>query len=184
MSPLPKGRERSAAWRAHGRLGWLGALLAAAALGQGRYLDNEDFIAAGFPRGSPEPRTLWITNELREPIEKLLGHRFTALRLRYWAEDATTAWIIDEVGKEQPITIGVTVHNGAIETLRVLEFRESRGFEVRYPFFTDQFRNGRLDATGNIDQHIDGITGATLSVRAVTRVARLALLLDEHVSAR
>jgi Na+-translocating ferredoxin:NAD+ oxidoreductase RnfG subunit len=72
----------------------------------------------------------------------------------------------------------VTVADGAIENVRVLEFRESRGWEVRYPFFTDQFVDARLEDDGRLDRRIDGITGATLSVAAVTRIARIALLLD------
>lgn len=59
-------------------------------------------------------------------------------------------------------------------------FRESRGFEVRYPFFTDQFRGARLREGLDLDREIDGISGATLSVRALTKLARLALLLRAH----
>ena len=70
------------------------------------------------------------------------------------------------------------------ERVRVLEFRETRGWEVRYPFFTDQFSgahlsNGQRDA--QLDQQIDGITGATLSVRAVTRAVQAALYLSAQL---
>ena len=34
-----------------------------------------------------------------------------------------------------------------------------------------------------LNQHIDGITGATMSVRALTKVARLALWLNNKVKA-
>jgi Na+-translocating ferredoxin:NAD+ oxidoreductase RnfG subunit len=64
----------------------------------------------------------------------------------------------------------------------VLEFRESRGWEVRYPFFTDQFVEAKLDQNERLDRNIDGITGATLSVNAVTRIARIALFLHEHIA--
>ncbi len=43
-----------------------------------------------------------------------------------------------------------------------------------------QFHQARLTGGRNLDQPIDGITGATLSVRAMTRMARVALLLDAH----
>ena len=68
-----------------------------------------------------------------------------------------------------------------IERVEVLAFRESRGWEIRYPFFTDQFSGLTLAEDGYLSEHIDGITGATLSVRAVERVARLALWLDAQV---
>jgi len=153
----------------------------AAAADSGRYLGLDEYLDGAFPAGAPPPATLWITGELRNAVEKALDHGFGALRVRYWYDGTTSAWVLDEIGKEQPITIGVTVAGGSIETVRILEFRESRGWEVRYPFFTDQFRGLRLDPRGRLDRHIDGITGATLSVSAVRRIARVALILHEEI---
>lgn len=146
----------------------------------GRYLNRDEFLAAAFTGSAPEQGTLWMTEGLREGIEAVLGHRFAMLRVRYWYDGDTTAWILDEIGKEEPITIGVTVTGDAVEMVRVLEFRESRGFEIRYPFFTDQFDGARLRDDRTIDKHIDGITGATLSVRAVNSVVKMALMLHEE----
>jgi uncharacterized protein with FMN-binding domain len=87
---------------------------------------------------------------------------------------------LEEIGKEQPITTGIVVEDGKIDQVKVLVFRESRGFEVRYPFFTDQFRGATLREGLDLDREIDGISGATLSVRALTKLARLALLLHAH----
>jgi hypothetical protein len=158
----------------------VGALaLMGTATSQGRYMEQEEFLKAAFPGAVPVPRTLWITNEIRDPVEALLGHSFGSLRVRYWAGDGKTAWVFDEIGKEKPITIGVTVRDDAIEMVRILEFRETRGWEVRYPFFTDQFVGARFVDGNNIDKRIDSITGATLSVAAVTRVVHVALLLND-----
>jgi len=145
----------------------------------GRYIDPRDYVSNAFPGGVPGPRTLWVAGPLRDSVERVLGHRFTDLRVRYWFDGATSVWILDEIGKELPITIGVTVAGDAIANVSVLEFRESRGWEVRYPFFTDQFNDARLTDDGRLDRNIDGITGATLSVGAVTRIARVALLLHD-----
>ena len=158
------------------------APLAHSSTGAGRYLELDAYLDSAFPAGVPAPRTLWIDGELRRDVEDLLGHSFSALRVRYWFDGKTSAWILDEVGKEMPITIGVTVSGDAIDAVHVLEFRESRGWEVRYPFFTDQFRGVRMANDQHLDRDIDGITGATLSVRAVTRVARVALILHDKVS--
>jgi hypothetical protein len=147
----------------------------------GRYLDTDQFVASAFPLARPAVRTLWVAGDLRDSVEHSLGHRFAALRVRYWYDGDISAWVLDEIGKELPITIGVTVREGAIVDVRVLVFRESRGWEVRFPFFTDQFRDSRLDPDGRLSHKIDGITGATLSVGAVTRVAKIALLLDDEV---
>jgi len=147
----------------------------------GRYLETDEYVRGAFGAQPPPPQTLWIAGELRDTVERVLGHRFNALRVRYWHDGATSVWVLDEIGKEMPITIGVTVSAAAISNVRVLEFRESRGWEVRYPFFTDQFVNARLRPDERLDRSIDGITGATLSVGAVTRIARVALVLDEAI---
>lgn len=148
----------------------------------GRYLEDDEYLTSVFAADPPAARVLWVTGDLRTAVEDMLEHDFAALRVRYWRDGARSAWILDEIGKELPITIGVTVEAGAIENVRVLAFRESRGWEVRYPFFTDQFANARLGPEGRLDRRIDGITGATMSVHAVTRIARIALLMHEHVA--
>ena len=68
-----------------------------------------------------------------------------------------------------------------ISELKVLAFRESRGDEVRHDFFTKQFKSAFLTQENKLNQHIDGITGATMSVRALTKVARLSLWLNKKV---
>lgn len=148
----------------------------------GRYVETDEYLRNVFPAEVPAVKTLWVAGDLREGVERTLGHRFAALRVRYWFDGARSAWVLDEIGKELPITIGVSVSGGAIQNVRVLEFRESRGWEVRYPFFTDQFVDARLGPNERLDRRIDGITGATMSVDAVTRIARIALLMHEHVA--
>ena len=148
----------------------------------GRYIETDDYLDGAFPAGVPAAQTLWLNGDLSADVERLLGHRFGGLRVRYWMDGTRSAWILNEIGKELPITIGVAVSSGAIASVDVLEFRESRGWEVRYPFFTDQFVDARLGPNDKLDRRIDGITGATMSVDAVTRVAQVALLLHEHVA--
>lgn len=126
------------------------------------------------------PAQWWLDPADRETATVMLGHAPGFLRLRYWPVDRGTLWIIDEIGKEMPITIGVVVRDAAIARVQILEYRESRGGEVRYPFFTNQFQGAHLEGE-QLDRHIDGISGATLSVRAVRNVARLALHLDARV---
>jgi len=127
-------------------------------------------------------QTLWINKEQRAHIEQILGHSFSPFRIRYWGEGSRTGWIFEEIGKELPITVGVIVEDGHIIDLTVLEFRESRGGEVVYPFFTGQFTSAKLKAgeSHTLDKSIDGITGATLSVRALKKVATLALYCHEQ----
>ena len=91
---------------------------------------------------------------------------------------AKVVWILEETGKEQPITTGLVVEGQALADVRVLVYRESHGWEVKYPAFTDQFRGLKLTNDHLLTARIDGISGATLSVRALTKLARVALLLD------
>ena len=65
--------------------------------------------------------------------------------------------------------------------LKVLTFRESRGWEVKHTFFTRQFDNVGINQDQQLDKHIDGISGATLSVRALKKVARIALYLEQQL---
>lgn len=162
------------------------ALAAILALGAGsvaaeQYLARDDFLALAFANAEPRLQTLWITEEQRQAAREAVGLAPRGLRLRYWRAGERTAWILDEVGKEQPITIGVIVDGDRIGRVEVLAFRESRGWEIRYPFFTGQFAGLALGRDGQLSGPVDGITGATLSVRAVDRVARLALWLDAQV---
>ncbi|MYM63248.1 FMN-binding protein [Pseudomaricurvus sp. HS19] len=124
-----------------------------------------------------EWQTLWVNQEQRDAIEAILGHRFHGLRIRYLGDGQRTLWKFEEIGKEQLITVGVVVDSDRIANIEVMEYRESRGGEVRYPFFTGQFQGLGLlpEQAPALDGHIDGITGATLSVRAMTKIATLAL---------
>ena len=115
-------------------------------------------------------------------MEHILGHAPSGMRVRYWQDQERTTWILDEIGKELPITTGIVIDHNGIERVRVLIFRESRGWEVRHDFFTDQFRGARMNNKGDLDRNIDGISGATLSVRAVEKLARVALLLNSKIT--
>lgn len=152
--------------------------------GETVYQEPEAFLQQSFPGGVPDPEVLWLRGELNDGVQDILGHRYPSLRIRYWREGGRSAWILEEIGKDLPITTGILVNAGRIEALRVLIFRESRGWEVRYEFFTEQFDQAELIEDRRLDRSIDNISGATLSVRAVTKLARLALFLDEWVSAR
>ncbi len=160
-------------------LAWLLAATPAAA--RGTYLPPADFIQQSFANQPPAPKLLWLDKELQKSVNTILGHDYPALRLRYWRQQQRSLWVLEEIGKEQPITLGIVVNAGAIETFEVLIFRESRGSEIRHPFFTRQFDKVSLDQDGQLSSTVDGISGATLSVRAATRLARLALLFHQQV---
>jgi len=130
----------------------------------------------------PAAETLWIVGDLQPAVRSILEHDYPAARVRYWRGGTRTVWVLDEIGKEMPISVGVAVNNGAVERVKVLVYRESRGWEVKSPAFTAQFSGAKLDSEKRLDKQIDGISGATLSVRALSRLTRLALLFDRQTS--
>ncbi|MGE0622941.1 MAG: FMN-binding protein [Pseudomonadales bacterium] len=144
------------------------------------YRSEDAFLADAFHGAPPASQALWVQPALREELDRRFGWR-AGLRVRYWQAGDRSAWILDEIGKDKPITAGIVIDGGSIAHLEVLVFRESRGWEVRYPFFTEQFFQASLSERGDLSRHIDGITGATLSVRAVTRMARVALRLHDEL---
>ena len=123
--------------------------------------------------------SLWLQKSQIEQAEKILGHSLKGFRIRFWTNDSKSAWIIDEIGKERPITIGVSIQGDEIKDLAILAFRESRGWEVRNSFFTRQFSQAHLTESLKLSNQVDGISGATLSVRAVKKVAALALYFNQ-----
>ncbi len=145
------------------------------------YMTAEQFIARSFQGIDVKRKTFWLNKEHKRIARQILKSHHSRPRVRYWIHGGRTAWILDEIGKEYPITIGVVIEDGRVKRCDILVYRESRGGEVKYPFFLQQF-NGSILVDGNrLNTHIDGITGATLSVRAVTNVTRFALYLHSQV---
>lgn len=155
-------------------------LIAATSHARGTYQPPVEFITQVFQGQAPKPQSLWLTGELKPAVRNIMGHDLASLRLRYWGEPGRTVWVLEEIGKEKPITFGVVIHQNRIEQIKVLAFRESRGDEIRYPFFTKQFDHLGLNSDQRLSGVVDGISGATLSVRAMKKIARLALFLHQH----
>ncbi len=164
------------------------AQIHAAALSQ----EGAAFLASQL-QTNPSKQYLWLTGEVKKQTIRILDHPYPKLRVPYWQSGRTdnlkTLWILEEIGKHKPITVGIVIVNQQIQSLRILKFRESRGWEVKLPSFTRQFDGIALSPPHDLNNtqltsHIDGISGATLSVRAVTKLSKLALLLQQHIDAK
>lgn len=156
-------------------------LIASSALARGTYQEPKDFLNNIFKNNPPAIKKMWITGKTREVVTEILQHKPSRLRVNYWQKGSRSVWILDEIGKEQPVTAGIVINNGKIERVKVLIFRESRGDEIRHPFFVKQFSQAALNKQLQLDHSIDGISGATLSVRALTKLSRLALYLSQQI---
>ena len=151
---------------------------------KGVYQSNADFLSEAFNHDVPKIKMLWLLGDIKKGVEDILGEKPSQLRVRYWQKNKQTAWILEEIGKEKLITVGLLVENDQLRQIKVLAFRESRGWEVKESFFLEQFFQIKLTPELKINRSIDGISGATLSVSALTKMARLALFYHKKVIVR
>ncbi|MBK6288981.1 MAG: FMN-binding protein [Gammaproteobacteria bacterium] len=154
-------------------------LMAAAVLAQAEdYLSGEQFLASAFADTRPEQKTLWISNDMRQ---RAGIHRCGAVEACGCVTGAPVRAPPGAGADRQGAAdnaLGFVIEAERIVDVQVLSFRESRGWEIRYPFFTAQYRGVALREGRALSREVDGITGATLSVRAVNRAATLALWLN------
>ena len=108
-----------------------------------------DFVRKIFSGKLPPPKRLWIKKEMQKEIQAILGRPFKGLILRYWTRNGRYVYILEEIGKEQLITAAFVLDHGRLEGVKVLVYRESRGGEVQYPVFTDQFTGAKLRTDKN-----------------------------------
>ena len=195
MNPVrPSNKSLRTRRLAHdaGRLGYVLAVSVFLSLASYRTASAEDiyeapttFIAHAFPGSSPQVAVISLSGDRAEMAKLIMGHPYGTSRVRYWRSGDRTAWILEEIGKTKPITTGIIVDHGKIDTVKVLIYRESHGWEVRRPAFTKQYKGANLrdDRRKQLSKRINGISGATLSVNALTKLSRLALYLHGQVGA-
>lgn len=142
----------------------------------GVYQTLDSFLETSFT-APPSSETLWLNDDIRAQLGDALDRNYRGLRIRYWRLGDRTAWVLNEIGKERPITSGITIEEGKIVSISVLEYRESRGGEVKLASFRRQFVNVGLTKKNKLDKRIQGITGATMSVRTLSRSSVAAIKL-------
>ena len=133
-----------------------------------------------------EKKVHHMTRQEKEKIEARLG----------WALSESTVTIFEgfrenqprgrgvaaeEIGKFKPITFMVKVSNeGKVERVDVMAYRETVGSEVRRRRFTGQFNGKSAKDPLRINRDVLNITGATMSVQAMTAgVRKVLVILDE-----
>ncbi len=165
------------------------ALLLALSCQPGRadtiYETQDDFLKEVFPNKVAgeeiKPAVLWLDKKAQDDIGKILGHSYPQARLRYWRKNDTSVWILDEVGKEYPITAGFVIREEKIIRAQVLIYRETRGMEIHLPSFLSQFKDNKLEGDKLMNK-VDGIAGATMSVNAMVKMAQVSLILNKQAS--
>ena len=142
----------------------------------------QNFLSQVFPHSLPLKKVLHFDEDLKKGVDSIMGHSYPIKKVCYWRNGERSAWILEEIGKVKPITVGLAVDSGRLQFLKVLIYRESHGWEVRYPSFLKQFDGIALNERGDLTSEIRSISGATLSVNALRNLANLALFLHNATS--
>lgn len=103
-----------------------------------------------------------------------LQERDSVIRLSYTLDSAGSPLgvyrVASELGKYLPFEFLVALDaHGRVEDVVVMNYRESRGGEVRRMRFLEQYRGKSVTSPVRLNRDILGIAGATLSAWAVNR---------------
>ena len=100
----------------------------------------------------------------------------------YWQHKGVRIWVLQARGKHGPVRAGFVIRQGEITGTKILSSKEKRGTFIKTSRFLRQFAGIGLKKNQDLDRRIDGYSGATRSVNAMRKMARLALGLDSLVS--
>jgi hypothetical protein len=158
---------------------------AAPAGGGGKvFLTVEEALKLAFPDCTVERRTVYLTDEQKQKVERLCGstledavaHPYVATR-----KDAPvgTAWFdAHQVRTKKAVLMFVVAPDRKLARVELLAFAEPLEYVPRASFYA-QFVGHKLDADLSLERGIQGVAGATLSARSATEAARRALALQE-----
>lgn len=149
------------------------------------YLSQEQAVKIALPTASTVTTNVKeLTSAQRDSFQHSSGLRFPEAQYNFFighAQDGKItgyAVIMNEIGKEEPITFIVGVSpEGKVGEVAVMEYRESRGSEVHEKRFTQQFKGKKNTDSIQVNRDIINYTGATLSSHAMARGVKKALLL-------
>ena len=146
------------------------------------FVTTSDYVKSFFDGETPKKETVWVIGDLRDTINAVIDNADkTPVRYRYWRKGNRTLWVLDSIARTMPITAGVVVEDGKIIDISVLTYRETRGHEVQSRAHRVQYYGAAITTNNAIDKPINGISGSTLSVNSMKRMARIALLLHNDV---
>ncbi len=149
------------------------------------YLTLEEAPKAVFPEAdSFERKDIEVDDTTRRRMKKLVGRLKPTIWEPFYISFIASrkeevigyAVICEEIGKHRPITFIVGAYpDGSVKDVALMMYREPVGEEVRYRGFLKQFDGKSLENPIFPRRDIKNVTGATLSVRAMSRGVRKAL---------
>ena len=157
---------------------------AAAPVQATQYLTVEQAQRALFPQADAFVSTpVPLTPDLKAQLLADTGVPARSNQQRAWAATRDGALlghvlVDDVIGKHDLITYAVGIgSDGAVRGVEILDYRETRGGEVRDPRWRAQFAGKRRGAPLRLEQDIQNISGATLSCGHITEGVRRLLAL-------
>ncbi len=148
--------------------------------GEDVYLTKKEAFALAFPDADQiKKEKKWLTDTQREAIGNILGEEYKERRVTFYfgldkeGQPIGAMVIGNEIGRSYPITFLVVINlDGTVKDVEIMVYREPHGWEVRFESFLSQFF-GR--GASNPFDDINNITGATLSVRSMTKGVKKAV---------
>ena len=116
-----------------------------------------------------------LDRQIKKEVENKVKQKFYRDKLYYWTisqRDTTIAYaFLDNViGKSMPITFMVILNiDGNIINANVIKYREAYGSEVGNKGWLQQFINFNNNSDYSSGKDIDGISGATISVKSMSK---------------
>lgn len=124
-----------------------------------------------------------ISEKIKGEIEVECKQRFFSESIFVWSitsnDTLQALGLMDNVyGKAQPITfLTIFTLDGKVHSNHIIKYREEHGGQVANEEWNKQFVG--MNINSDINNKVDGISGATISVNAVKKgVKKLLLLLD------
>ena len=124
-----------------------------------------------------------IPKKIKKQIQNQIKQKFYRDQIYYWTikidEKMHYALMDNTLGKTMPITFLVIFNeNQEVNHSAIIKYREGYGGEISGKNWLAQFIGMKQDSLYKHEKEIDGITGATISVKSFTKgISKLSLLL-------
>jgi Na+-translocating ferredoxin:NAD+ oxidoreductase RnfG subunit len=124
-----------------------------------------------------------ISQKTKRIIQNKIKQKFYQDQIHYWIIEVDGkyhyALLDNTLGKTMPITFLVLFdENQEVIHSSIIKYREGYGGEISGKNWLNQFLGMRNDSLLKFGKDIDGITGATISVKSFTKgISKLSLLL-------
>jgi len=154
-------------------------------MGAGVYLTRDEALRLAFGDDAIERTSIFLTDSQLKRAQELAGDGVeiqSALVTRFVDGDGKSAYFDTHLVRTLQETLMVVVTPQAtVERIEILSFLEPREYLPRETWL-EQFGGRELDRDMALKRKIHGITGATLSARAVTEATRRVLATHQAIS--